>query len=392
MGDLMTAQANCADTSFAPQQPSWKFHAALPSVLEALRCAPDVIASDQLPALRKALAHAAGGDATILQIGDCAEDPRISSESDIKAKVAFYRKAARTFSSDPAHIVGRIAGQYAKPRSSDTEPHHQGRIQSFRGTMVNGPEPTVSAREHDPRRMLEAHVLSVDTSAHLEACNRDWGTDRRVWTSHEALVLDYERTLVRNSRTNGELYLSSTHLPWVGKRTNDPWGAHCRLLAKVSNPVGAKLSPEDGLERALAIAHTLDPEREPGKLALIVRCGKKYDSVEATMRAIRLAGHSPAWMCDPMHGNTINLPGGTKTRRVDAIMEEIRQFVQSTVSAGVPAGGLHLEASHLHVAECADRGFSLPSKGVSTTLCDPRLNPEQALEVTSFWRQQLEDI
>lgn len=390
MGELMSALIGGTGIAHAPQQPRWKDHPDLPAVLETLRQVPDVIAPTQLPDLRLALSQVANGEATVLQIGDCAEDPRLSSERDVHAKVAFYNDAANVFASGTAHVVGRIAGQYAKPRSNDMEPHLTGQIPSFRGTMVNDPTATQAAREHVPRRMLEAHSLSFDIARHIATGEKGRGGANRVWTSHEALILDYEMMLVRRSCVTGNSYLSSTHLPWIGQRTNDPDGVHARLLAEVSNPVGVKLGPEDGPDRALAIAQRLDPAREPGRLVLIVRCGDDYESVESVMRAVRRAGHPAVWMCDPMHGNTVAARDGTKTRCVDAILREIERFVRAARASGVQAGGLHLEASHLLVAECADRGFSAPSKGVATSLCDPRLNPEQTLDVTSTWRRLLE--
>jgi 3-deoxy-7-phosphoheptulonate synthase len=212
-------------------------------------------------------------------------------------------------------------------------------------------------------------------------------TGAPVWTSHEALILDYERPLLRRT-AGGQGYLSSTHLPWIGERTRDPEGSHVRLLARVANPVACKVGPTMRPAQLVDLCSTLDPGREPGRLTLIARMG--VDQVAARLpalvAAVREAGHPVSWLCDPMHGNTIKTPAGLKTRSVQTIIEEVVAFQQAVASAGGTAAGLHLETTPDDVTECVWNQAQPADVGRHyTTLCDPRLNPRQAITVAGAW-------
>jgi 3-deoxy-7-phosphoheptulonate synthase len=209
-----------------------------------------------------------------------------------------------------------------------------------------------------------------------------------VWTSHEALLLDYEVPLVRSDET-GRRYLASTHWPWIGYRTNQLDGAHVALLASVANPVASKVGPGMSTDELLALCERLDPDREPGRLTLIARMGAEAvaEQLPAMAAAVRAAGHPVIWLSDPMHGNTVTAPEGRKTRLVETVLREVKEFQNAIADAGAVVGGLHLETTPDDVTECAHDEHSLESVGDRyTTLCDPRLNPAQALEVAAAWQ------
>lgn len=248
------------------------------------------------------------------------------------------------------------------------------------------------ARRPDPLRLVTGFRAAARAMAQLRRHEETWSPlpDPVVWTSHEALLLDYELPLLRRS-SDGRLLLTSTHWPWIGERTREPDGAHVRLLADVVNPVACKVGPGCTPAELLELCRAFDPDRVPGRLTLIARfgAGRAAGRLTDLVRAVREAGHPVNWLCDPMHGNTVSAPCGRKTRALSAIVQEIGEFLTAVRQGGAVAAGLHLEATPDPVAECVADLSSLSDAGrlgPYTTLCDPRLNPEQSLTVAAAWR------
>ncbi|MFB6693951.1 3-deoxy-7-phosphoheptulonate synthase [Streptomyces virginiae] len=373
----------------ALQQPDWAAHEDLPAAVGELRSAPGLVGPGDVNDFALLVAEAARGNVNILQAGDCAEDPADSTPEAVRAKVGMLDALATAFSEVtglPTVRVGRMAGQYAKPRSRPTERHGGRELPVFRGHMVNGPEPDAAARAHDPRRLTDCYRAALSVHAALRP-DTGW-TCTPTWTSHEALVMDYELPLVRGNGS-GRAFLSSTHWPWIGERTRSARGAHVRLLATVDNPVACKVGPTMTPAELLELCGLLDPERQPGRLTLIARqgAGAVRRNLPALVECVRRAGHPVVWMCDPMHGNTVTTPAGRKTRLVEEVVREVRGFRQAVEGAGGTAGGLHLEATPDEVLECvADADGIAGLDGRPRPLCDPRLNLEQAATAVSAWR------
>ncbi|MDX6758018.1 MULTISPECIES: 3-deoxy-7-phosphoheptulonate synthase [Streptomyces] len=373
----------------APQQPDWAAHEDLPAAVRDLRSAPGLVGPGDVDRFGLLVAEAAQGSVNILQAGDCAEDPADCTPGAVRAKVRMLDALAAAFSEvtgRPTVRVGRMGGQYAKPRSRPTERHRGRELPVFRGHMVNGPEPDAAARRHDPRRLTDCYRAALSVHAALRP-DTGW-TRASTWSSHEALVLDYELPLVRGDGS-GRALLSSTHWPWIGERTRSPRGAHARLLATVDNPVACKVGPTTTRAELMELCGLLDPERRPGRLTLIARQGAAAvrRSLPPLVECVRRAGHPVVWMCDPMHGNTVTTPAGRKTRLVEDVVREVRGFRRAVESAGGTAGGLHLEATADDVLECvADAAGIAGLEGRARPLCDPRLNLEQALTAVSAWR------
>jgi len=286
--------------------------------------------------------------------------------------------------------VGRLAGQFAKPRSRPVETVDGVDLPAFRGLMVNSPERNALARRPDPLRMLLCHRAASTAMGYLWRAS-SWrpNTSGPVWTSHEALVLDYELPQIRHL-SGGRLMLGSTHWPWIGDRTRQIDGAHVRLFSAISNPVACKVGPGMTPDELKALCAALDPAREPGRLTLIARLGADLvaQRLPELVAAVRAAGHPVIWLCDPMHANTVIAADGRKTRQVDTIVREVRAFQEAVTAAGGVAGGLHLETTPDEVSECVADADALSVHRPDdryTTLCDPRLNPEQALAVVANW-------
>ncbi|MFB7175472.1 3-deoxy-7-phosphoheptulonate synthase [Streptomyces sp. NPDC056254] len=373
----------------ASQQPDWAAHEALPAALRELRSAPGLVGPGDVRDFALLVAGAARGEVNILQAGDCAEDPADSTPEAVGAKVRMLDTLATALSEAtgrPTVRVGRMAGQYAKPRSRPTERHQGRELPVFRGHMVNSPAPDPAARVHDPRRLTGCHRAARAVHAALRADGAR--TRSTTWTSHEALVLDYELPLVRGDGS-GRAFLSSTHWPWIGERTRSARGAHAALLAAVDNPVACKVGPATTPAELLELCGLLDPRRQPGRLTLIARQGAAAvrRNLPALVECVRRAGHPVVWMCDPMHGNTLTTPAGRKTRLVEEVVHEVRGFRRAVADAGGIAGGLHLEATPEDVLECvAGAGSIAGLDGRARPLCDPRLNQEQAASVVAAWR------
>ncbi|MFJ6656244.1 3-deoxy-7-phosphoheptulonate synthase [Streptomyces sp. NPDC091377] len=386
----------------ADQQPDWPDPDLVRRVRAALATRPALVRPTELRALEGLLARAAAGEILVVQSGDCAEDPADRTPADVGRKAAvldLLAGALRTLTGTPVERVGRIAGQYAKPRSQPYEQTAGGRLPVYRGHLVNAPDPDPDARRPDPLRLLLGYLAAGDVMEHLGRPGRDLrrsGPTRpepgsALWTSHEALVLDYEIPLLRRDE-DGRPYLGSTHWPWLGVRTARLDGAHVALLAVVSNPVSCKVGPAMTPAALVALCARLDPRRRPGRLTLVARMGadRVADRLPPLVAAVRAAGHPVVWLCDPMHGNTVTAPDGRKVRAVATLCREVVLFQRAVTAGGGIAGGLHLETTPDDVTECTAQdpgpGDTHRASGPYTSLCDPRLNPDQALTVVSAWR------
>ncbi|KOV15442.1 phospho-2-dehydro-3-deoxyheptonate aldolase [Streptomyces sp. XY431] len=375
------------------QQPEWSDLPQVNRVGEALASRPALVQPDDLATLRTLLGKVALGEALVLQSGDCAEDPQECTRQHVARKSALLDLLAGTLglrTGKPVLRAGRIAGQFAKPRSKPTEVIDGVELPVFRGHMVNGPEPDPEIRRPDPLRILTGYMAAGDIVEHLGWRDRAAGRDvvePLVWTSHEALLLDYETPMLRVD-DKGRLFLGSTHWPWIGERTRQVEGAHVALLSQVANPVACKVGPGMEPDELLALCEKLDPWRDPGRLTLIARMGAENvaDRLPKLVDAVRGAGHPVVWLSDPVHGNTVTAPGGYKTRLVETVALEVSRFVEAVRGAGGVAGGLHLETTPDDVTECASTEADLGSVGDRyTSCCDPRLNPAQAVAVVSAW-------
>ncbi|MES4890693.1 3-deoxy-7-phosphoheptulonate synthase [Streptomyces sp. NPDC096012] len=386
----MRTTAQDTQASLALQQPQWEDARPVERVRDALGTCPPLVTADSAEQLRELLADVAAGRAHLVQAGDCAEDPAESTPRHVRSKTQLLDLLAETVGAvtgKPVLRIGRIAGQFAKPRSKPLEQVDGVTLPVFRGHMVNGPEPEPDQRRADPGRILTCYRAAQDVVRELASVNEGRPAAEQVWTSHEALLLDYELPMLRRA-SDGTEYLGSAHLPWIGERTRQPDGAHVRLLAGITNPVACKIGPGTTAEDVTAVADRLDPHRRPGRLVLVARMGTGFVSsrLPALVAAVRAAGHPAIWLCDPMHGNTITSPTGHKTRLVDAMLAEIQGFGAVLAEAGGVNGGLHLETTPDDVTECAADVSELGSVGDRhTTFCDPRLNPRQALSLVTGW-------
>jgi 3-deoxy-7-phosphoheptulonate synthase len=412
----------------AAQQPDWPDAVAMRQVALTLAGMPPLVVASEVDLLRERLAAVARGEAFLLQGGDCAETFATSSQADIagKVRVLLQMSVVLTYgASMPVVKLGRIAGQYAKPRSAATDA--TGRL-SYRGDMVNDLH---GDRTPDPTRLLRAYSTAASTlnllrayaGGGLAALDRvhawntafarttDTGTryeklaaeiDRAVrfmracgvhdsaldgvelFASHEALILEYERALTRLE--DGRAYDLSAHLVWVGERTRQMDGAHLDFVSRIANPIGVKLGPTTSPEYAAELVERLDPHNEPGRLTLISRMSNSRvrDALPAIVEKVQSTGHLVVWHCDPMHGNTEETADGVKTRHLDRIIDEVDGFFDVHAELGTHPGGLHVELTGDDVTECIGGTAELTAADLGRryeTACDPRLNIEQSLEL-----------
>ena len=423
----------------AQQQPVWPDDAALKEVEAQLAGQPPLVFAGEARNLTASLAQVAQGRAFLLQAGDCAESFAEGTADRIrdKLKVILQMAAALTYASGvPVVKVGRIAGQFAKPRSKPTETIDGVELDTFRGHIVNSEEFTAEARRPNPARLLEAYQQSVSTlnllraftkggfadlsqvhawnqefvasSAEgqrydavageieralrfMAACGIDLAAEGSLhqvdfYTSHEALVLPYEEALTRRDSLTGQFYDCSAHMLWIGDRTRQLDGAHVEFLSGVGNPIGIKVGPSASPEDVAALCSKLDPAMTPGRLTLITRfgAGKVAAYLPAIIDAVGSAGHPVIWACDPMHGNTFTSGSGHKTRRFSEIVAELGEFFDVHRSMGTWPGGVHLELTGDDVTECLGGAESINEGDLATnytTICDPRLNARQSLDL-----------
>jgi len=365
----------------ARQQPRYDDESALAAATRALRDYPPLVAAADAAALRLDLAEAQAGRAFLLQGGDCAESFASFSPENVGASVSLLQVlAARIEQAGAVRVirVGRIAGQFAKPRTRRLEVRGSRTLPMYRGDIVNGMAFDEAERKPDPQRLFRAYAQAAATLALLARAPGE----SPLYTSHEALLLPFEEALVR--RDGAGWYGSSAHLLWVGDRTRFAGSAHVEFVRGLANPIGIKCGPTLAAPALLALLETLNPARLPGRVTLIARMGadRVDTALPPLLRAVAREGHPVLWACDPMHGNTVKAAGGYKTRRLEAIVEEVRRFFALLPAEGLHAGGLHIEAAGGAVTECIGAGTGeadLPRR--YETHCDPRLNPDQAREV-----------
>ncbi|MDO4232457.1 MAG: 3-deoxy-7-phosphoheptulonate synthase class II [Lautropia sp.] len=425
----------------ARQMPEYPDAGHVDAVCAQLRRFPPLIFAGEVSALKAQLAEVAAGRAFLLQGGDCAESfDMLDGEAARETfRVMLQMAVVLTYAAaQPVVKVGRIAGQFAKPRSADTETRDGVRLPSYRGDIVNGAEFTPEARIPDPDRLLRAYSASAstlnllralagggfadlhqlhawtsdfvrespqgqryqeladrigETLAFMAACGISSENSPQlravdVHTSHEALLLPYEEALTRpgEGADAGKWIGASAHMLWLGERTRQLDGAHIEYLRGIANPVGVKVGPTATPEDVLALCDALDPAHEPGKLVLITRmgAGKLPQHLPALVRAVRDAGRPAIWCCDPMHGNTVTSSRGLKTRDFSNVVQEVREFFAVHAAEGTVAGGVHVELTGQDVTECRGGGQNLTDDCLQaryTTACDPRLNGSQSLEL-----------
>ncbi|MER7187521.1 3-deoxy-7-phosphoheptulonate synthase class II [Streptomyces hyaluromycini] len=364
----------------AAQQPPWPDAGRLRSVSAFLATLPPLVTPDEIRALRRQTARVAQGEAFLLQGGDCAETFDATREHIAGNAATLLRMAAVVTEGAglPVVPVGRLAGQYAKPRSDSVDGLG---LPVYRGDIVNAAAPDPRQRVPDPVRMIEAYRTARATLDQLRG-----GRFGAVHTSHEALLLDYERAQLMADPADGRLYGGSAHFLWIGERTRQPDGAHVALAELLANPVGIKLGPGTTPELAAEYAERLDPHGEPGRLTLICRMGsdRVCDTLPALVERVAATGRQVVWMCDPMHGNTRVSAMGYKTRHFDDVVEELAGFFEVHRALGTHPGGVHLEFTGDRVTECLGGPRGVTETGLSgryESTCDPRLNAEQALEL-----------
>jgi 3-deoxy-7-phosphoheptulonate synthase len=427
----------------AAQQPDWSDGAALAEATAELASYPPLVFAGECDDLKARLAAAARGEAFLLQGGDCAETFTDATADRIRGKVKTMLQMAVVLTygaSMPVIKLGRMAGQYSKPRSRATELRGDVELPAYRGDAVNDYAFTPQARVADPRRLLRAYHTSsatlnliraftkggfadlrhvhewnrgfVANSANaryealardidramrfMAACGGDFDALRTVdfYSSHEALLLDYERPLTRIDSRTGAPYNVSAHFVWIGERTRQLDGAHVDLMRRVRNPIGVKLGPTTTPADALALIDALDPDREPGRLTFVSRmgAGDVRTALPPLVDAVARSGASVLWVCDPMHGNTFEASSGYKTRRFDDVIGEVRGFFEVHAELGTVPGGVHVELTGDDVTECLGGAEHIDEADLATryeTVCDPRLNHQQSLELAFLVAQML---
>ncbi len=376
------------------QLPAYGDVGALEMVEARLRRVAPVVEAREIDALAAELVEAQNGYQLLIQAGDCAE-PINGTRRDTTHMSALVHKMADELEvcGRPVIRIGRLAGQFAKPRSASTEQADGAALAVYRGDAVNGPGASAVERAADPERLHEAYAQSCRVTAWLaEQSLASGGPRRPMFTSHEALLLNYEAALTRRDH-DGCWRALSAHSLWLGDRTRDPRGAHVEFLRGIANPVGIKCGPSIEPDQLLALLDRIDPERTPGRVMLVTRLGheKIASRLGPLMAAVRGAGHPVLWLCDPMHGNNRTIVG-LKTRLVPDIVSEVRQFAAIARSLGVPPGGLHLEVTPATVMECVDDLSQAYAPRRFESRCDPRLNADQAMHVVRSFADAIERV
>ncbi|MEG3640206.1 class II 3-deoxy-7-phosphoheptulonate synthase [Magnetococcus sp. PR-3] len=434
----------------ALQQPEWPDQASLKQACDNLGSYPPLVFAGEVRALSDHLARVANGQAFLLQGGDCAESFGEFNANAIrdKLKILLQMAVILTYGGGrPVVKVGRIAGQFAKPRSSPTETKGEQTLPSFRGEMVNDPYFSEASRNPDPNRLERVYFQSASTLNLLRAFTSGGYADLHslnnwtrsfvanspqgqryaeiadklsdalkfmdtigisssntsvlheveYFTSHEALILDYEQALTREDSLTNEHYCCSAHMLWIGERTRQLDGAHVEFLRGVKNPIGVKLGPTATAEDALRLCDALNPDNTPGRLTFITRFGhnKVEEGLPKLIQGVQREGRSIIWSCDPMHGNTFTASTGHKTRNVDHVMSEIRSFFNVHKAEGTCPGGVHFELTGDKVTECVGGSHDLTEDQLPEryeTTCDPRLNATQSLDIAFLIAETLQDL
>jgi 3-deoxy-7-phosphoheptulonate synthase len=423
-------------TLAAAQQPEWPDPEEVHVVAAELAKLPPLVFAGECDQLKSQLAAVARGEAFLLQGGDCAETFSGATADDVRNKLKTLLQMAVVLTyaaSVPVVKVGRMAGQFAKPRSKPSETRDGVELPAYRGDMINGFGFTPEERTPDPRRLLRAyHAAAVTLNLcraftqggyadlrQVHAWNQDFvaaspagrrydrlageidralafmhaaGADPQefhrveLYSSHEALLLDYEQALTRIDSRSGLPYDVSGHFLWIGERTRQLDGAHVEFMKHIRNPIGVKLGPTTTAEDALALIDALDPQREPGRLTFVIRMGAKRvrEALPPLVEKVTASGARVGWICDPMHGNTFEAPSGHKTRRFDDVLDEVAGFFDVHRGLGTHPGGIHIEFTGDDVTECVGGGSEIDEDDLHQryeTACDPRLNRGQALDL-----------
>ncbi|MCW3494763.1 class II 3-deoxy-7-phosphoheptulonate synthase [Microbacterium sp. SSM24] len=426
------------------QQPAWPDADAVAAASAELATLPPLVFAGEVDNLRERLGRAASGEAFLLQGGDCAETFAGATAEQIRNRIKTVLQMAVVLTygaSMPIVKMGRMAGQFAKPRSSDSETRGEVTLPAYRGDIVNGYDFTEGSRQADPQRLLKGYHTAASTinliraftqggfadlrEVHswnkgfaqnpanqqyermateidrairfMEAAGANFDELKRVefYTGHEGLLMDYERPMTRIDSRTSTPYNTSAHFLWIGERTRDLDGAHVDYFSKIRNPIGVKLGPTTSPETALALIDKLDPNREPGRLTFITRmgAGRIRDALPPLLEAVKDSGATPLWVTDPMHGNGMTTPTGYKTRRFDDVVDEVRGFFEAHRAVGTFPGGIHIELTGDDVTECLGGSEEIDEAALATryeSLCDPRLNHMQSLELAFLVAEELE--
>jgi 3-deoxy-7-phosphoheptulonate synthase len=420
----------------AGQQPDWPDPEKVAEVVAELAALPPLVFAGEVDLLRERIAAVSRGEAFVLQGGDCAETFAGATANAVRAKLQTILQMAAVLTygaSVPVIKIGRIAGQFTKPRSRPTEIRAGVELPAYRGDAINGFDFTPEARIHDPARMLRAYHCAAVTlnlcrafttggyadlhQVHawnqdfvrrspsgeryerlageidralrfMRACGADPDELRSVefYSSHEALLLPYEQALTRVDSRTGAVYDVSAHFLWIGERTRDIDGAHVEFATTIRNPIGVKVGPEATPDGLRALVRKLSPDGEPGRLSLITRLGASAirAKLPPLIRAVQAEGIPVAWICDPMHGNTFETPTGYKTRRLGDVLDEVNSFFDVHRVIGTHPGGIHIEFTGDNVTECVGGSHEIAADDLHQryeTACDPRLNRSQALDL-----------
>jgi 3-deoxy-7-phosphoheptulonate synthase len=425
------------------QQPVWPDSAAVEAVSAELATVPPLVFAGEVDVLRERLASVATGGGFLLQGGDCAETFAGATADNIRNRVKTILQMAVVLTygaSLPVVKMGRMAGQFAKPRSNDSETREGVTLPAYRGDIVNGFDFTEEARTPNPQRMLQGYHTAASTlnliraftqggfadlrMVHswnrgfaenpanaryeglakeidravrfMEAAGADFDELKRVefYASHEGLLMDYERPLTRIHSRTGMPYVTSGHFLWIGERTREIDGAHVDFFSRVRNPLGVKIGPTTTPDALRQLIEKLDPNREPGRLTFITRMGSSAirDALPPLLEATKDLEVQPVWVTDPMHGNGLTTATGYKTRRFDDVVDEVVGFFESHRAAGTHPGGLHVELTGDDVTECLGGSQQIDELGLETryeSLCDPRLNHQQSLELAFLVAEEL---
>jgi 3-deoxy-7-phosphoheptulonate synthase len=425
------------------QQPAWPDPDAVAAASAEIATLPPLVFAGEVDILRERLARAARGEAFLLQGGDCAETFAGATAEAIRNRVKTILQMAVVLTygaSMPIIKMGRMAGQFAKPRSSDTETRGDVTLPAYRGDIVNGYDFTPESREADPRRLVQGYHTAASTlnliraftqggfadlrQVHswnrgfasnpanhryeklaneidkairfMLAAGADFDELKRVefYSSHEGLLMDYERPMTRIDSRNGTPVNTSAHFVWIGERTRALDGAHVDYFSRIRNPIGVKLGPTTTASDMEKLIDKLDPNREPGRLTFVARmgAGKVRDALPPLLEAIKTLDANPLWITDPMHGNGLTTPTGYKTRRFDDIVDEVKGFFEAHRAAGTYPGGIHIELTGDDVTECLGGSEQIDEADLATryeSLCDPRLNHMQSLELAFLVAEEL---